>query len=251
MDLNEVFSTDNEMVDEGSSEAEAEPAKIVSDDFESGTTPEKSQDEVVQDEPKSESKQKESNEETYEKENWTFQAVKDERRKRQELERKLEELQSKEQQVKEERPDIFDDQEGLAQSIEAKVQSQIMQAKVELAREMMMDAHSDYEEMESYFLETVAKENPAIAAEVKKSSNPAKFVYENAKKYKAFQEFESVDKMRDKLRAELRAEIEGELKQTEQEKAEKVSGIKPSLAKARATDKDAFQPETLDSIFSR
>lgn len=195
-----------------------------------------------------EPKAKES-EEDIEKQEWTLAAVKDERRKRQELERKLEELQKQQGEKQEELPDVFDDQKAFVDSIRQEYRQELAKTKLELAREMMMDSHDDYEAMETLFIETIAKENPVLAAEARKASNPAKFVYQNAKKYQEYKEMQDVDSMREKLRAEIRAELKAELDSAKQEKAAKVSDIKPSLAKARASDKDTFEPESIDTLF--
>ena len=182
--------------------------------------------EVARDETKAESEAEKKEDKPEEsKESWTFAAVKEERRKRQELERKLNEL----QQEKKDIPDVLEDQDAFVKSIRDEYKQELAQTKVEIAREIMMDTHDDYEELETFFIEVVAPDNPVLAEEARKASNPAKFVYQNAKKYQEYKEFQGVDSMKEKLRAEIRAELEAELKKTQENKDAKVSNIKPSF----------------------
>lgn len=176
--------------------------------------------------------------------------AKDERRKRQESDRRIDELekQLQSQLQQKEMPDVFDDQKAFVDSLRDEYKQEISKAKLELAREMMIDAHDDYLEKEELFRE-MAKDNPSIVAEAEKQSNPVKYLYQQAKKYEQFQQMQDVDSYKQKLMAEVRADIERELR-AEQEGKAKASNITPSLAKARATDGDKFQPATLESLFS-
>ena len=195
---------------------------------------------------KHEVKPKTDPEEDIEKEQWTFAAVKDERRKRQELERKLEELQKKET------PSVFDDEKAFVDHLRQETRQELAMAKLNLARDMMMDVHEDYEQMETLFIEKVATENPILAEQARASTNPAKFIYQNAKKYLEYKDMQDVDSYKAKVEAEVRAKLEAEFKSKQEQEAASVSGIKPSLAKARASDKqEAVEEVTLESLFAR
>ena len=253
MELDQVFQNDEKV--ENDSEVENQEIETTEDSKGETTAQENDQVDESKDaakETESKDESKDQDDEELEKNQWTFQAVKDERRKRQELEKQLKELQDKsEPKEKEQRPDVFDNQEAFAKSIEDKVSNKILQAKVDMARDMMIESHKDYEQMEQLFINEVANTNPSLIDKAKQAANPAKFVYEQAKKFKAFQDFESPDKMRESLRAEIRAELESEMNQAEKSKSDNTSNLKPSLAKARATDNNPFVAETLDTIFSK
>ena len=160
-----------------------------------------------------------SKEEDIEKQDWTLAAVKDERRKRQELEKELESLKQKQQEPKE-LPDVFDDQKAFVESIRSEFQQELGNAKLEVARSMMMEFHDDYEAMEAKFID-LAKENPTLRDQAMKEANPAKFAYQQAKKYEEYQKVQDVDAYKEQLRNEMRAEIEAEIKGTQQVKAKK------------------------------
>lgn len=197
-----------------------------------------------------EHKKTDLDEEEQEKQSWTYAAVKDERRKRQELEKKIAELEAKQSNKKDEvLPDILDDQEGFVQGIRSEYQREFAKAKLEIAREMMLENHSDYEEMEKLFLEKVVKENPILAEQAKKASNPAKFVYQQSKNYLQYEQMQNVDSFKEKIRAEVKAEIETEMAKSAKEKESLKSSITPSLATARASTKDdAAENVTLESL---
>jgi hypothetical protein len=242
MSLEDIFNPQEEKVEEVQEEQQELPLE------ESETTSQEEEAEEVEskDEPKEEIP-KEKEEDT-EKQDWTLKAVQDERRKRQDLERQLEELR-KQNEKPEESVSVFDDEKAAFDKIRDEYRQEVATVKVEIAREMMMDTHKDYEQMEKFFIEEIAPNNPFLQSEVQKASNPAKFVYENAKKYQQYQEMQDVDGMRERLKSELRKELEAEIQGKQESRANKVSDITPSLAKARASDKDTFVPTTLDNLF--
>jgi hypothetical protein len=168
-----------------------------------------------------------TSEEDIEKQDWTLSAVKDERRKRQELEKKLADLEAKNQEPKE-IPDIFDDQQAFVDSLRGEFQQELSNAKLDIARSMMMDHHDDYEAMEEKFIE-LAKDSPALRDQALKQSNPAKFAYEQAKKYEQYKEVQDVDAYKEKIRNELRSEIEAEIKGSQATRAKQLEPRKPRI----------------------
>jgi hypothetical protein len=110
---------------------------------------------------------------------------------------------------------------------------------------MMIDRHDDYEEKEQIFIE-YAKEHPELQQQALKSSNPAKFVYEEAKKFQEFQQIKDgtyVEKLKAELKEQVRKELEAERSKT--------SGIRPSLAKESSANNYQFVEPDLASIFKR
>ena len=65
---------------------------------------------------------------------WQYEAYKDEKRKRQELERKLEEIQNPKEPVK--APDVFEDQEGFSNHIADMVSQSELKVKAEMSKFM-------------------------------------------------------------------------------------------------------------------
>ena len=253
----EPIKETEETTSEETKVAESETTSQVESETDAETKPEPEKEVKAEDKAEGEEKKDDSEQE------WTFTAVKDERRKRQEserkreesdrrlaeAERKLEELQRQQLQPKKELPDVLEDQNAFADSLREEYDQKLYDTRVQMGREMMIDAHDDYIETEKVFLDVVAKENPVLAAEARKSSNPAKFLYQNTKKYQEYKDLQDVDLTRERIRAEVRKELEAELKANQEAESAKVSDIKPSLAKARASDKESFEPESLESIF--
>lgn len=248
-DLDDIFNPPEQATEQPIEETkvdDAEVEKVKTDDEVSADSETTAQTEPGKTDAKAEDK---AESEDIDKQAWTLAAVKDERRKRQELERKLEELQS--QNSKKERPSVFDDENAFAESLREETRQELARAKLDLARDMMMDVHDDYEEMEALFIEKVAVENPVLAEQARKSTNPAKFIYQNSKKYLEYKDMQDVDAYKAKLEAKIRAELEAENKTAQEQKAAKTSDIKPSLAKARASDKqDVVEEVTLESLFA-
>lgn len=213
-----------------------------------------SEAEQVEDKPKEPDKSEPTaDEEETERESWTIAAVKDERQKRQEavkraeeLERRIQELESKPED-KAERPDIFDDQEGYANSIEQKVNSRLAEARFQMSVDMMQSIHDDFEEVSQVFMEA-AKEYPYLKVEAQKAANPAKYVYEQGKKYQQFQQLQDVSGIEAKIRAELEAKIRAELEAKQKEEDE--PGPTPSLAKVRGVSGETEKlPENPIDLF--
>jgi hypothetical protein len=206
-------------------------------------------------EPKEPEKAETTSEEEAEKESWTFQAVKDERRKRQaeeerskDLERQLAELRAGKEKP-EELPDVFENQEEFAKSLEDRMTQKARAQIIQTQRDMMIEFKSDYEEKEAAFIE-FGKDNPALIAQANASPNPAKFAYEQGTKYLKFQQMQDVDTMEAKLRTELEAKIRAEYESKQKSVEEKGANLTPSLANARGTvEAEESVPENPGDLF--
>jgi hypothetical protein len=188
-------------------------------------------------------------EEAKEKDSWQYAAYKDEKQKRQDLERRLAELEAEKQPVQE-LPDVLDDQQGFVNSMRAEMQQMNMQNRMEISRSMMMDAKPDYEAKEAAFIE-LARENPMLADQARNHPNPARFAYEQATKAEQFAQMQDVDSYKAKIEAEIRAKLESEFKAKQEQEVAKTQSITPSLANAPAADSDAHVPDTLESLLGR
>lgn len=182
-----------------------------------------------------------------EPDSWTKKAVIDERRKRQALEAELAALKESipKRDVIDARLDVLEDPDAFSEAISSKIEQVAIRTRIDLSREMMIDKHQDYEEKEQIFIE-MAKDHPELQSEALKSSNPAKFVYEEAKKFQEFQQMRDgtyLEKMRAELKEQVRKELEGEMSKT--------SKIRPSLAKETSANSDQFVETDLASLFKR
>lgn len=158
---------------------------------------------------------------------WTKKAVLDERRKRQALEAQVEELKKGKPKEEEGEPDL----------------STIMhRERINLSRELMIETRTDYEDMETVFLD-MAKENPSLISEMNRSPNPAKFAYNKAKEHSEYLEFKaSKESPEYKEFLEFKA---GKSKKEAPEDKRKASAVKvPDLTKAAAKGRNSEEPES-------
>ena len=227
---NEVTEVDTETVDKGSeTEAKEETQESDKDTTDKATAASEEDKEAAQ---------------------WTFHAVKDERGKRQKAEARIIELEATIKGKGEEKaiPDVFEDQEGFVKSLQSQHQEDLARSRIQIFREVQIEAHDDYEEKEAKFIE-LAKANPILITQMNNKPNPAKFVYEQMLKHEQFEEMQDIDAFRDKIRSEERLKLEEESKESKSEQAEKTENISPSLAKARGTtdkaEKLSGNPEDL------
>ena len=209
-------------------------------------------------EKKEEDQEKEPQETSEKEETWTKKAALDERRKRQEKERELEKVQNelarlRESKQKEEQHqdnvDFYDDPEGFRQQIRNEMMQELSNTRTDISRNMMMQAHDDYEEAELKFFD-IAKENPLLKQQAAQHSHPAQFVYEQVKKHEEFQQIQD-GTYQEKLRAEIKKQVEQEHKASQEEKASKVANLSPSLANESSSDKqDQTSIKTVDQLFA-
>lgn len=188
---------------------------------------------------------------------WTKKAALDERRKRQEKERELEsirkeleELRNKQFGKKDEYPDMFDDPKAFERRVKSDIDQKMSQVRAEMSRNMMMQMHEDYEEAEIKFFDLV-KEHPMLGQQVVKHDHPAKFVYEQVKKFEEFKQIQD-GSLKEKLRAEIRSELEKEFKQSQEKKASKVANLSRSLATESSSDSaESTSITRIDQLFAR
>lgn len=192
----------------------------------------------------------------------------DERRKRQaaeqraaDLERELNDLKSgkapQQQQPQQqpqpkvipERPDPFVDPEGARRwdndrqtEREAANEQREFERTCALSESFMVElkGEADYREKENAFGEAI-KANPALAVQLRRSANPAKFAYDQGKKFLALKEIgDDPEAFRARERERLRAEIEAELKA----KGGEGGGENPADQGEKPAQPDAKAPAT-------
>lgn len=141
-------------------------------------------------------------------------ALLDERRKRQEIERQYRELQARMQQQPEpeNKPDWFTDPESAAARERQQFQQQLFETRVELSETLMREKHQDYESMRDVFAEAAVRAaeagNPQLQMQLSRSPNPAKFAYEMGRRIHFQREVgDDPGAYREKLKAELMKEL--------------------------------------------
>lgn len=158
-----------------------------------------------------------------EPETWTKQAVLDERRKRQELEKKLGELEArltqppKPQQPKPEeqnKPDWWSSPEEAAQHMQQQMHLQVFETKVAMSERLMRQQHQDYDEVSKVFA-AKAQEDPRLLQQLMAHPFPAEFAYQAGQQMRLLDEIgKDPTAYRTKLREDLKAELMAELGQT-------------------------------------
>lgn len=186
-----------------------------------------------------------------------YAALKDERTKRQQLERELAEMRGKVDGLTHHKPeqaaeegssedDFFADPTGYtSKTIDSRlqqVQQQYDQRLFAMSETWVRSQHEDYDDAVGAFIDA-AKANPALTAQMQQSPMPAQFAYETGKTYLEVEQYGgSVESMRSKLREEILAELK-------QEQSQAAAKQPKSLAGARGVG-GQFVPQEDDSLAS-
>lgn len=139
-------------------------------------------------------------------------------RRAQQYERDLQELRSQfaqmrqPQQPQQPPPDWMVEPDRAAAMLQHQVQQQILETKVFLSQETMRALKPDYDQAEEAFAKA-AHQNPALAQQMFRSPNPAKFAYEQGKRIMAMQRIgDDPDAYEKRIREETRKQVLEELK---------------------------------------
>ena len=200
-------------------------------------------------------------------EQWTKQAVLDERRKRQELEKKLKDFEARfaappqpaKQPEPEAQPDWWGSPEQAAQALQQQMELKVFETRVAMSERLVKQEHADYDEVSSLFAER-AKQDPRLIDELMKHPFPAEFAYSVGQQIKLMDEIGTDPAAyRARLKAELIAEIGGQQQQPPPQQARQASS--PAVPRSLARDVSAQprlpngkfasldQPASLDDIF--
>lgn len=179
-------------------------------------------------------------------------ALLEERRKRQELEARLQSLQQQQ-------PQVTDEQfwQAPAQATQQIVgqqaqtfQTQIQNLKYELAEDLTRSLHADYDSVRDGFIAKVTEGDPwavAIAQQMGAQPNPAKFVYDQAKKFRALDLVGDPTAYEARIRAEERAKVLAEM-----QKGRPAPDVPRSLnsepSAPNPSTPDSFEPTPLTSL---
>lgn len=176
-----------------------------------------------------------------------------ERDKRQEFERRLQERERelaelrKQAEQQQAAPTFWD---GPEQHVQQAVQQMQMQAQDRLyaaLEEQVREMHPDFDEVFKE-VEEQAKQNPAIAAQVMQSANPALAAYKLGKKLRETKQvLEDPAAYRARIEAEVRAQIEKEAKDKAAADAKVAASIPPDLTDTRSAKGN--EPPPPESVF--
>lgn len=146
-----------------------------------------------------------------------YKAIREEREKRQTLERELEALRQQIQAVQnppEPPPSVFEDEQGWqqhfgSQVVQTAVQQATLNAKLDMSEMMVRQANPDFEEVKAEFL-ALAQQNPTLRDQALADPHPWNKAYQIAKNHRAMQELGAtdLDTLKAKLREELMAEMQ-------------------------------------------
>ena len=163
-------------------------------------------------------------------------ALHDERDKRQAGEARIKELEAKiKGEDKTERPDLVEDPEGFAKSIEDRVERAAEERHFNASEHRARKEHGDDavdEAMETFL--TMVKADPLLGQKAQNHPEPFEFVIETATTHKAVEEAGGLEEWRTtertKMRAELKAELETELTDKSDAKEKTRSALPETLA---------------------
>lgn len=244
--------------EESSSEADEKSTGEESKSEEAESESEKAtkEEESKDDDSPPESKASETTDE--EPKDWTYKAVKDERRKRQELQAELDKLKQQQDPGKEreqQKPDWFNDPDAAAQQQQQQMQKMLFEQRAIMGQEIMRGQHDDFDEMETKFFQML-EENPHLGDGMRSAANPAKYAYETAKKAIEAEALKDVDGYKAKLEADVRKDVEAKVRAEYEAKLkkqqEKEGAILPTLSGASSKgglkSDDWSGPTPLDEI---
>lgn len=146
---------------------------------------------------------------------WAKASIKDERTKRQELEKRASELESQLKELQQpkqqpEIPDFYTDPDKRLQFERQEIDQKLQRARIDMSEMMVKQAHEDYEEVVKAFEEAATK-NPYLANQMLNHANPALFAYQEGLKHIQLKDMQDPEAYKAKLEAELREKIKAEL----------------------------------------
>ena len=167
---------------------------------------------------------------------WAKASIKDERAKRQELEKRAIELESKLKELEQpqaEKPDFYTDPDKRLAVERQEIELKLQRAKIDMSEMLVKQTHQDYDEVVKAF-EEAATANPFLAQQMLNHANPALFAYQEGKKHIQIKDMQNPEEYKAKLEAELREQIKAEmLAETEKLELERKK-LSTSITDARA-----------------
>lgn len=126
-----------------------------------------------------------------------FQALADERRKRQDLEQRLAQLEAAK--TPEAKPNLFEDPDNWEKALDERMERKLQGVRQEseqkflvLVEQAAKARHSDFDEVAQVFAAT-ARTTPGLIEEARLAPDPAEYIYQAGRNLKRFQEAGSID----------------------------------------------------------
>ena len=227
--------------EESTGEAETEQVnEVVEETVEENT-------EEPTEEPEVEAKKEDSTPEPKEDEktHWQFEAYKDEKRKRQELERELNELKTPKEPVKV--PDVLDDQDAYTSYIQNQVSQSTTNMKANMSQFMAeRELGKDVVAQKLETFNSMLKADPSLQSKVLDSVSPYHEMVDIVDKAERLKQFENVDDIEAKIRADVEAEYAAKYSDKEANR----TSVTPSL-NGRASSSSTKEPDdSLEALLS-
>lgn len=143
------------------------------------------------------------------------EAMIDERRKRQELEKKLEEALK----PKEPEKTFWEDPDAALEEVKAEAAKMVATERLNWSEMAARERYKDFDQVMNEF-ESLIKADPRLIAETQRHPDPATFAYQTTKKHLKLQEIGDPETYEERLTAKLKAELE---KQYDTKLAERVN----------------------------
>ena len=181
-----------------------------------------------------------------------LKALQEERRKRQELEQRLADFEARLQTPQQPAPTIWEDEQGWQQHFGSEVVSTAVQqatfnARLDMSEMMARQAHSDFEDKKTAFLELL-RETPGLYEKAVSDPHPWNFAYQYVSNHERMQQLSAVNVT--DLEAKLREQIKAELA-AQQPVTPPVPETLADHQSARAGGAQALNVPTLDQILKR
>lgn len=147
-----------------------------------------------------------------------YKAIREEREKRQALEREITALKEQFQSLQQPKeppappPSIWEDEQGYGQHITGQAVSQAsFNARLDMSEMLASQAHEDFDDVKAKFLE-MAQSNPALAQQALQARHPWEKAYQIAKNAATMAELgaTNLDELKAKIRDELMAEMQAQ-----------------------------------------
>ena len=169
------------------------------------------------------------------KSDWQYQAYKDEKSKRQEVEKKLKEFEDASKAVPVQAPDVFKDQDAYTDHLANQTMAAVGNVKTELSqfhaeREFGQDVVSQKLVTFTQMMEA----DPGLGNRVNNSPSPYYEMMDIVDKAERLKQFDNVDAMEEKMRVEIEAKVRKEI--AEEGGQKQSTSSTPSLNSQRSAE---------------
>lgn len=243
--LDDVLNGSDEAQEAVTDEAQEQDSQTESQ-TDADTGPKGEQEQSEEKEVKRETPERETDEK-----DWTFAAYRDEKRKRQELEKELESLRKPKEAEK--APDVLNDPDGFQQYQQSQVDQKITDVKAQMSQFYAEKEHGK-EKVQNAFnkFSEMVKESPELYNKVIGEISPYHAIVEIVDKAEKFDQMQNIDEYEAKLRAKVEQELRAEFEKQYSGKQAKKSSVTPSLNSLAQSGADkATASEALGDILGR